>query len=77
MAYTFLTNQTPATAAVAIYNLKTTFKAAGWTVPRSSDGTTYNNSGDQISAGTSGAGGMDNARAWFVIQEPAAPSRQY
>ena len=77
MAYAYLVNQTPATAAVAIYNLKTQLKAGGWTVPRSSDGTTYNSSGDQISSGSSGANGMDNARAWFVIQEPASPSRQF
>jgi len=71
MSYSFNTNQTPATCAVAIYNLKTLLKLVGWTVPRSSDGSTYNSSGDQISSGGSGAGGMDNARAWFIVQAPS------
>lgn len=77
MAYSFSTNTTPATAAVAIFNLKTLLKAQGWTVPRSSDGTTYNSTGDQISTGASGANGMDNARAWFVIQAQGATHRQF
>lgn len=76
MTYSFNTNQTPATCAVAIFNLKTLLKSVGWTVPRSSDGTTYNSSGDQISSGGSGANGMDNASAWFVIQSPGATPRQ-
>lgn len=57
----------PTTWAVALYNFKELMKAAGATVPRSSDGTTYNSSGDQITSGGSGAGGFDNARAWFVL----------
>jgi hypothetical protein len=71
MAYSYTTNQTPATCAVAIYNLKTLLKSVGWTIPRSSDGTSYNASADQISSGASGANGMDNAKAWFVITDPA------
>lgn len=65
-------NQTPATGAVAMFLLKRLLKQAGWTVPRSSDGSTYNSSGDQISSGSSGANGMDNAKAWFVIQQPGS-----
>lgn len=77
MTLLFTVNQSPATPAVAMFLLKTQLKAAGWTVPRSSDGTVYNSSGDQISSGSSGAGGMDNARAWFVIQQPGVTPRQF
>lgn len=69
-------NAVPATGALAIFSVKTLLKAAGWTVPRSSDGTTYNSSGDQITSGLSGANGMNNTSAWFVIQEPGG-RRQY
>lgn len=70
MPYTWTTNQTPATGAVAVFNLKTLLKTVGWTVPSSSDGTTYNSSGDQITTGSSGAGGMANNSAWFRIKSP-------
>ena len=64
-------NLTPATWAVAIFNLKTQLVAqGGWVVRASSDGTTYNATGDQISTGSSGAGGLDNASAWFRVQAP-------
>ncbi|MGW8177442.1 MAG: hypothetical protein ACWGQW_01380 [bacterium] len=56
--------------AASIFILKTVLKAAGWTVPRSSDGITYNSSGDQITHNGSGAGGMSNDNAWFVIESP-------
>jgi len=55
----------------AIFRLKAVLKAAGWTVTQSSDGTTYNASGDQISIEGAGAGGMENTNAWFEIQDPA------
>lgn len=54
----------------SIYQVKEMMKAAGWSVLSSSDGTTYNGAGDQISSGGSGAGGMDNTNAWFRIQNP-------
>ena len=63
-------NNTPETGAEAMFEFKETLKLAGWTVPRSSDGTTYNASGDQISQAGSGANGMANNRAWFVVQNP-------
>ncbi|MGW8177443.1 MAG: hypothetical protein ACWGQW_01385 [bacterium] len=63
-------NEVVATGAAAIFKLKTVLKAAGWTVPRSSDGLTYNSTGDQITHAGTGAGGMENNRAWFVIQSP-------
>ena len=56
--------------AAAMFRLKTVLKAAGWTVPYSSDGSTYNASGDQITAASSGAGGMANNNAWYAVREP-------
>jgi hypothetical protein len=50
--------------------LKEVLKSTGWTVPASSDGTTYNAAGDEITTGGSGAGGLANNRAWFRIQDP-------
>jgi len=63
-------NNTPGTGAEAIFILKELLKSVGWTVPRSSDGTTYNAAGDQISHSGAGANGMANNHAWFVIREP-------
>ncbi len=76
MAWQFQNNLTPATGAVAAYAVKTAMKAAGWTVPKSSDGTTYNSSGDQISSGAAGAGGWGNNFAWAVLQMPGGSGRQ-
>ena len=66
-----LNKTTPATGAVAMYELKELLKLAGWTVLSSSDGTTYNSGGDQITSGASGANGMANNNAWFRIRSPA------
>jgi hypothetical protein len=62
--------------AAVIFELKAALKAQGWTVPQSSDGTTYNPAGDQITVPGAGAGGMNNASAWFVIQQPVS-GRQF
>jgi len=64
-------NNLPTTGSECIFILKELLKTAGYTVPASSDGTTYNAAGDQITVAGSGAGGMDNNRAWFRIQDPA------
>ncbi len=53
-----------------ILQLKTMLKAAGWLVMSSSDGTTYNSSGDQITQSGTGAGGINNTNAWFRIRCP-------
>lgn len=58
------------TASQVFFRLKAVLKAAGWTVSSSSDGTTYNASGDQITHAGTGAGGMENASAWYVVREP-------
>lgn len=70
MAQLFTLNAQPATGAIAMFNFKEAAKAAGATVPRSGDGTTYNSSGDQITTGASGAGGMGNTNAWFNLVFP-------
>lgn len=72
MSFIFDVNETPATNATAIFQLKTLMKSAGWTVTRSSDGTTFNASGDQITGADTGANGMNNNNAWFVLKQPAA-----
>lgn len=63
-------NLSPATGAAAMYALKETLKWAGWSIRSSGDGSTYNSSGDQITHGGFGAGGMANSNAWFRIRTP-------
>lgn len=57
--------------------IKKTLKAAGWKVMESSDATTYvsyrpagTTGADQITHQNSGANGMDNNGAWYVLQDP-------
>lgn len=63
-------NTIVAQGAEAIFRFKAVLKNAGWVVKASSDGTTLNSSGDQITTSGTGAGGMNNNNAWFRIQEP-------
>ncbi len=72
MSYTFTVNQTPTNGAGAIFLLKENLKTAGWSILSSSDGTTYVQGSDQITLSGSGAGGMANTNAWFIIQSPDA-----
>lgn len=72
MSLSYNVNTTPATGSVAMYNLKTLLKDQGWTVPRSSDGSTYSSSADLITTGAAGAGGMANSSAWFIIKQPVS-----
>jgi hypothetical protein len=67
---TTLTNETPAASMLAY---KAAMVADGWAVAISSDGTTYNGSGDQITTSGSGAGGIDNANAYFLLTRTGAP----
>jgi hypothetical protein len=71
MAYSYNNNLSPTGPDDAIFQLKAVLKTALWTVPASSDGTTYNAAGDQITTAASGAGGMANTSAWFRIRSPA------
>ncbi len=63
-------NNTPADGSEAMFIWKELMKSAGGTIPRSSDGTTYNAGGDQITIPGAGAGGMANNSAWFDIVLP-------
>lgn len=67
---TLLNTSTSSDGSLVFFKLKTQKKAAGWTVVSSSDGTTYNASSDIITTNLTGAGGLHNASAWFVIREP-------
>lgn len=54
-----------------MYYLKETLKSAGWAVSQSSDGSTLFSGSDGITTDAPGAGGMDNANAWYFIIDPA------
>lgn len=78
MAFSFDVNGViPGTGAVMLFRMKTLLKSVGWTVPSSSDGITFNSSGDQITTGGTGAGGFANANAWFRIKQPGANGREF
>lgn len=62
---------TPSTGAIAMYLWKEHMKSAGCTVPRSSDGTTYNGAADILTSGSPGAGGLANNNAWFALRFPS------
>jgi hypothetical protein len=72
MADAYSCNQiTPDTGAEAMFRFKEAMKANNWTVPLSSDGSTFSSGSDQITTGSSGAGGLANEKAWFVLREPS------
>lgn len=74
MALQFTQNLTPATGAVATYNIIAAMIASGsWTVKSSSDGTTYSSSGNVITGGGTGAGGLGNNLAWVRIACNSGP----
>ena len=60
---------TPATGDAAMRALLDAALAAGWTVPSSSDGLTYNSTGNQITT-DSGAGSFANTGAWARLRQP-------
>lgn len=68
----FIVQSLPPTNALGVFDLKEALKARNWVVTASSDGTTYNASSDIITSGAAGAGGFDNASAWFGIRSPDA-----
>src|SRR5688572_23586724 len=70
------TKTTPATNALAMFALKEALVDEGWIVVSSSDGSTYNAAGDQITTGASGAGGLDNSDAWFRLRMPEYQGRE-
>jgi hypothetical protein len=72
MARTGTVNQTPATGAVAIYQVISQLVSSGWTKIADSDGTTYSSGGTQVTSGAAGAGGLGNSLAWFVLRDPGS-----
>jgi len=76
MAHSFSTNNTPANGSLAVYLFLSTLVAAGWTKTRDSDGTTYSATGVQVTSGASGANGLANSNAWFVLRAPAVSGQQ-
>ena len=65
--FIFSGSTSPATGAVAMWNMKQLFLAAGYTVPSSSDGTTFQ-AGDIHTTSTT----LSNVDAWFIVRQPAA-----
>lgn len=66
MALQHNVNVIPATGAAAVYQLKSTLIAAGWTCVGSGDGTTYSAAGDVIVS----AAALAVTRAWFILRDP-------
>lgn len=78
MAYTFDTGGVSVSdGALAMFRLKAALVVAGWTVMSSGDGTTYFPASDGITSGGTGAGGLNNVRAWFRIRQPGANAREF
>jgi len=77
MAKVTSVNLLPTSGSDAIFLLKEVLVLAGWVVPSSSDGTTYNAAGDQITHSGSGANGLANSNAWFRLRSPAGREYTY
>lgn len=71
MSYVFTKHIISTDVGVVLFHLKTTLITAGWIVKSSSDGTTFNTTGDQITSPNAGAGGFSNLNAWIRIQMPS------
>jgi len=69
MAFTFDTNSIPATGAVCLFKLRTALVTAGWTQVDSGDGLALHSAG-AVTSGASGASGLGNSTAWFVVRDP-------
>ena len=81
MTFVFNANITPQSGADAVFQWKEFMKTGAggpaWTVVASGDGySNYSNSGDVITSKNTGANGMFNKFAWFVIQQPSS-TRQF
>jgi hypothetical protein len=70
MTFSFSTNNHPPTLTASIFLWKQFMVSSGWTVSSSSDGSTYNPSGDVITSPSNGAGGLANKGTWFVLKQP-------
>jgi len=71
MAFHYDVNNAAITGPQAVFKLKTLLVAAGWVVRSSGDSlSAFSSSGDVITSGNTGAGGLGNGTAWFVIEMP-------
>ena len=74
MAFTFSVNHSPVDTTDGMFKFLTAAKLAGWTVVTSSDGiSSYPSAITQSRIST---GGLQNPKAWFVIQQPGGSTRQ-
>src|SRR5271165_3818172 len=71
MVLQFIQNINPSNVTDAIFRWKQIMVSHGWSIPQSSDASTYN-TGDVITSSNSGPGGLANERAWFVIKQPGS-----
>ena len=76
MTFSYYVNNTITNFGDVFYQMKELLKTAGWAVQSSSDGLTYNASGDIITSGGTGAGGMTNTNAWYVLAHPTLDGYQ-
>lgn len=78
MALTVYDNERIYGVSWMLYRLKELLLLEGWTVPASSDGTTYSPTGDAITTGTlfpattATPGSIANANSWVRLQHPLA-----
>ncbi len=75
----YLVNQPAASGdgAVIAYKLYITLKAGNWIPVMDSDGTTQSGTGAQITHAGTGANGMKNTNAYWVLQQPTGGTGYY
>ncbi len=71
-SYIFSASFTPATSTTMMFDFKQLLKVAGWTVPSSSDGTTFS-SGDILNSPSD----LANTDAWFILRQPLDATASY
>ena len=78
MAFTYLVNLAPIDSTDGVFHFLTTAVTAGWTVTESSDGISSYTPGNPsgITQSRISTGGLQNPKAWFVIQQPGS-TRQF
>jgi len=77
MANVFTKNLSPANNVTIIYDLKVALLASGWTCTYSSDGLSAFGAGDNVTSSNSGANGLNNSNAYFILQQPGGGSAPY
>lgn len=71
MALVYNVNNSPQNEVDGMFQVKQFLKSIGWSVPSSSDGSTFYGAGDILTGSGTGPGNLGNTGAWFWIQEPA------